>query len=215
MEDKQFIPALKYHWLTGLYDGVVNLSMPEKKFKEALLSQATIANSHKVLDFGCGTATLSIMGKQTHPKVDFYGVDVDKIVLEIARKKIQSKNLSIPLYPYNGITLPFQNANFDRVLSSLVFHHLTPAQKIAAFKEIYRVLKPNGELHVADWGKSQNTVMRGAFLMIQLLDGFSTTTSHVKGLLPSFIAKANFKSIEEVKHFNTVFGTLTLVKAKK
>lgn len=55
--------------------------------------------------------------------------------------------------------MDFADHNFKRVLSSLVFHHLTPEHKCLAATEIFRVLKPGGELNVADWGKAQNALM--------------------------------------------------------
>jgi len=49
--------------------------------------------------------------------------------------------------------LPYPDNSFDRVVSSLVFHHLTRENKIHSLKEVFRVLKPQGELHVLDFGK--------------------------------------------------------------
>ncbi len=57
--EAKYIPALKYDWLTGFYDAVVNLTMPEEKFKRDLVNQALIKEDSKVLDFGCGSLTLS------------------------------------------------------------------------------------------------------------------------------------------------------------
>ena len=101
------------------------------------------------------------------------------------------------------------------MVSSLVFHHLTKKQKDNAFKEIYRVLKPGGELHIADWGKASNKLMRALFYLVQLLDGFKTTTDNVRGLLPNYIRNAGFVEIKEHRHYNTMFGTLSLYSAKK
>jgi len=61
MEKKEFIPALRYSWLTKIYNPVVAFTMPELKFKSELIKQANIVTNHKVLDFGVGTATLSLL----------------------------------------------------------------------------------------------------------------------------------------------------------
>ena len=100
-------------------------------------------------------------------------------------------------------------------MSSLVFHHLTGEQKLNALQEIHRVLKPEGELHIADWGKAQNILMRALFYLVQLLDGFKTTQENVEGKLPAFIQQAGFSLVEIKKSFSTVYGTLQLFKAKK
>lgn len=65
--------------------------------------------------------------------------------------------------------LPFPKASMDVVISSLFFHHLTTNQKREALEEICRVLRPGGTLHVADWGKPSNFLMRLTFLIVQFL----------------------------------------------
>jgi SAM-dependent methyltransferase len=70
--------------------------------------------------------------------------------------------------------LPFADASFDRVTTSLVLHHLTSDDKARALREMHRVLRPGGELHVADWGTPHGPVMRAAFLGVELLDSCST-----------------------------------------
>jgi ubiquinone/menaquinone biosynthesis C-methylase UbiE len=216
---KSYIPPLRYDCLTGLFDPVLKLTMPEKKFKQALLRQADIEFKPDltILDFGCGTATLTLMARERWlgEWTKVVGVDVDEKALAIAQKKAQQKKLDIDLIQYNGNTLPFLGGTVDCVLSSLVFHHLTPAQKGKALSEIYRVLKKGGQLHIADWGKAQNTLMRSAFYLVQLLDGFETTTDNVLGLLPAYIENAGFEQVTQTKQYATVFGTLALYKACK
>lgn len=215
MDKVQFIPALRFDWLTRFYDFVVGSTMPEKKFKTSLIMQANLLSGDTVLDFGSGTSTLSILIKQINPTVKVIGVDVDEKVIKLGRKNITEAGLDIPIYKYDGSTLPFPDHSQDKVLSSLVFHHLTTNQKKIALKEIYRVLKPSGELHIADWGKAQNFLMRIAFYLIQILDGFKTTSDNINNLLPSYIKEAGFKEIQVGKYYNTMFGTIRLLEALK
>lgn len=213
MNKSNYIPALRFSWLTKFYNPLVAFTMPEIKFKKALIEQAHIKPEHSILDFGIGTATLSLMIKDTEPLTEVNGVDVDEKVLTIAKEKIKKANANITITKYDGVKLPYSNACFDRVLTSLVFHHLTSEQKHNSLLEIKRVLKPDGELHIADWGKASSILMRSLFLFVQLLDGFETTNDNVKGLLPSYIENAGFKKVEIKKNYATIFGTLTLYKA--
>ncbi len=210
-----YIPALKYHWLTKFYDPALSLTMPETKFKLALVKQASILPNEKLLDFGCGSLTLSLMAKAAQPLAIIYAVDIDKNILGIAEKKLKRAGEAIFLQQYDGKVLPYSSGQFDKTISSLVFHHLDFSQKKNALKEIFRVLKPGGELHVADWGKAKNQVMRLAFYTVQLLDGFETTEDNVNGLLPGYFKEAGFREIIETKTIQTIFGTLSLYKAIK
>ena len=156
----KYIPALKYHFLTPIYDWFIRLTMPEIKVKRRLIRQAQLQDGQTILDFGCGTATLTLLIEEQYVDCVIIGLDTDPQILAIAKKKISQKKSAIALLKYEGGVLPFPNCSFDKVLSSWVFHHLTTPQKIAAFKEINRVLKPQGELHIADWGEAETKLMR-------------------------------------------------------
>jgi len=212
---KEYLPALSYDWLTPLYDPLVRLTTLELTFKRHLVQQAQIENGHRVLDLGCGTATLTLLIKETHPGAEVVGLDGDAKILEIAKEKVEKAGLSVTLDCGMAFELPYNTASFDRVLSTLVLHHLTCVNKERALWEVLRVLRPGGELHVADWGKPQNTLMRIASLPLRIFDGLETTFENVNGLLPSMFHDAGFEEILEPAQYMTLFGTLSLYKARK
>lgn len=213
-KDKQYIPALGYNRLTFLYDPVVRLTTREAAFKSALLAQARIYLGHRVLDLACGTATLTIAIKQAYPHTTVVGIDGDPVILRQARAKAQRAGVEVQLEEGLSYALPYTDASFDRVLSSLFFHHLTRENKLRTLTEVWRVLKPGGALHVADWGTPQNAVMKIASQGIVRLDG-ATTQDNFAGLLPAFMEQAGFTDVQETRHFNSLFGTIRLHSAQK
>ncbi|MEK5400656.1 class I SAM-dependent methyltransferase [Paenibacillus sp. FSL K6-2859] len=214
-DNRDFIPALRFHWLTSFYDPILRWTMRESTFKNKLIRQLQVDPGKRVLDLGCGTGTLTLLLKQAYPRAKVTGLDIDPNVLRIAEKKAVDKEMDIVFNQGISFELPYPDHSFDRVVTSLMFHHLTLENKLRTLKEIFRVLKPRGELHIADWGKAQNRLMRIAFLSIQILDGFKTTADNVNGLIPQIIDKAGFVEIKESDRFMTVYGTLSLYKAKK
>lgn len=209
------IPALGYSWLTSLYDPVVRWTTRERTFKAKLLAQANVAAGDRVLDVGCGTATLAVALKQRHPDADVVGLDADIEILKIARRKIHAAGVEVALDVGRADHLPYEDATFDRAFSSLMLHHLTRAEKRATLAELCRVLRPGGQLHVADWGRAQDIVMRGAFLLVQALDGFKTTADNVQGKLPELIAEAGFCNVRETERLRTPLGTLSLYRGDR
>lgn len=213
--NKNYIPALKYDWLTRIYDPVLQLTMPERKFKSALINQIKIQANDKVLDFGCGSLTLSIMAARKHMAAEFHGVDIDEKILSIAKKKLARAGLTIQTRLYDGGRLPYPDNYFDRVMSSLVFHHLTLRQKYGALDEIMRVLKPSGTVHIADFGKPANVLQRTGFYAVQFLDGFETTQDSVKNVLPEALRETGFLKAGETGVFKTIVGTVRIFNGQK
>ncbi len=215
IKQETYIPALGYDRLSNFYDRTIRWTMPEEKFRKRLVEQADLQTGEKVLEFGFGTASQTILLKKQTPGANITGVDVDLKIRELALEKVLKAGIEIQLDLYHGKTLPYPNATFDKVVSSLVFHQLDRTQKASALGEIHRVLKPGGELHIGDWGKARHIGMRLAFLLVQLLDGFKTTNDNVKGLLPGFIENAGFQEVGEAGFINTGIGTFSFYHGKK
>lgn len=214
-ERASYVPALGLRWLTRLYDPVVRLTMRDERFKARLVAQATVQPGQCVLDFGCGTGRLTVMLKKACPGAEVAGLDVGRDVLAVARSRAAAEGLSIDFWEALATDPPFGPDSFDRVLSSLLFHHLRPADKRRALGKVLELLKPGGELHVADWGRPHDALMRAAFVLVQLLDGFDTTGDSVAGLLPDYMRMAGFASVTETRRERTLFGTLAFYRAVK
>ena len=215
MEQAKYIPALRFKWLTPLYDFLINLTMPEKKIKQALIETANIPAGVKVLDFGCGTATLTMMVKEIYPDAKVTGIDVDRKIVDRAIQKVKEKKLGIFLLVYDGKQLPFQRNAFNRTVSCLVFHHLDTETKQKSLTEIFRILSKDGQLHIADFGRSKSWVQRTLFNLIRGLDGFKSTDANAKGLLPELISDAGFENVVIKKRFKTMFGEVQIISAEK
>ncbi len=82
MAEAKFVSALRFKWLTPLYDFLVGITMPEKNIKKALLKNAEFTDYANVLDFGCGTATLTITAKEQRPLIMIAGINFDKLILK-------------------------------------------------------------------------------------------------------------------------------------
>jgi len=215
MSTPSYIPALRYHWLTKSYDFFLRITFPEKKIKQALIAQLNLKGTETILDFGCGGGTLAIMIKEQYPAVNIIGVDVDDHVLAIAEKKIKNKGLNIPLKKYEGENLPFnRNQQFDKIVSSLVFHHIPTNVKRIILNQLYNIVKPGGELHIADFGKPANLYTKVAFGLFRRFDGVENTKVNAEGFLPDFIRRGGFNDVRVLFHQNTAFGTIDFITAK-
>ena len=214
-ESRSYVPALRFPALTRLYDPVVGLTTRERRFKELLIEQAAPAPGQRVLDLGCGTGTLAIELKRRQPGAAVVGLDADPEMLAQARAKAESEGVELELTEGLSNELSYEEASFDRVLSTLFFHHLDPEPKRQTAREIARVLRPGGELHVADWGPPSDPLMRVAFQGIRLLDGLSNTAENYRGELPGIFEQAGLTNARETGRLRTMFGSLVLYQAER
>jgi ubiquinone/menaquinone biosynthesis C-methylase UbiE len=125
---------------------------------------------------------------------------------------VKEAGVDIKLDQGSAFELPYPDNSFDRVVSSLVIHHLTHENKVCTFREIFRALKPDGEMHIADFGKPQNVLM---YLIARFFGLFEDTSDNIKGLLPQMFREAGFEYVEETTRYATMFGTLSLYRARK
>lgn len=206
-----FVPATGRARIAALYDPVVGLTMRERRFRGAVLD-AALAGSQpaRILDLGCGTGTLAVgLARQA----SVVGIDADPAMIERTRRRARDTKVELELHEARADELPFADHSFDRVVSSLLLHHLAAAPRRRALSECRRVLKPAGRLVVADWGAPRDVVMRVAFLGLRLLDGFANTADHAAGRLPGLIADAGFADVRTTTRLRTAWGSLEIIEA--
>ncbi len=208
----RFIPALSYHWLTPVYDPVLKWGMREENFKRRLINQANIQAGDHVLDLGCGTGTLTILLKQTVPGAEVTGLDGDPVVLELAQEKARRAGAQITWDQGMACTLPYPDRAFERVVSSLVIHHLEAEAKLLAFKEILRILKPAGEFHLVDFGRPHEPV---GWMLSRGMRHLEETKENFDGKLPGLLVEAGFREVVETDSMTTIFGPISLLCAVK
>ena len=147
-----YLPAAGHDALLPCYDLFARLlGMP--KVYDTLIAQAELADGQRVLEIGCGTGNLTTRVKRTHPAVEVTGSDPDPRALDRARREANDIRFE------RGYVerLPFADGEFDRVLSSMMLHHVNEDAKPAAANEIFRVLRPGGRLHLVDIGGDTTT----------------------------------------------------------
>jgi ubiquinone/menaquinone biosynthesis C-methylase UbiE len=212
---KHYVPALRYRWLTRFYDPLVAMTTREAIFRRRLLEQANLRAGQRVLDLACGSGTMAALIKHRHPQVSVTGLDGDPQILALAQAKAQGAGLDIRFDEGLANALPYGQAEFDVVFSSLFFHHLDSDGKARTLQEVLRVLHPGGTLHVCDWGRPSNFGLRLSFSLIRMLDGFEVTRDNARGRLPQMMMEAGFADVNVTSTLTTALGTLDFIVAGK
>jgi len=142
--------------LEGLgYDSKIVESIPKPVIDSFLgvgnpFSLGPIHEGETVLDIGCGGGfDLIFAAIMVGPKGQVTGIDVTPEMLECSKTNLKKASIeNVTLRQTNAEELPFPDNNFDVIISNGVFN-LIP-EKAKAFSEVFRVLKLNGRLMLAD-----------------------------------------------------------------
>jgi len=125
----------------------------ERAFREKMLHRAHLQAGESVLDVGCGTGTLAIMAKrQVGPKGAVCGIDASTEMIARADRKARKAGVEVVFKNAVVEALPFPDAHFDVVLSTLMLHHLPRKLRGQFAREINRILKPHARVLVIDFG---------------------------------------------------------------
>ncbi|MDQ4042849.1 MAG: class I SAM-dependent methyltransferase [Actinomycetota bacterium] len=201
--ENSYVPGMGHDRLLPFYDPLHRL-LGMAKVHRPLVDQAYVQPGHRILEIGCGTGNLSILVKRLHPAADVVGLDPDPKALARARRKAGRKELPVRLDRGFAQELPYSDASFDRVLSAFMFHHLGPEEKERALREVRRVLKPGGSLHLLDLERAKGSSSES--LMARL---FHRTHAHHRNHLPrgnfgdripTLMREAGFPDPTEVDH---------------
>ena len=145
------------HWTAG-YDLLVWVltHRSDRVFREQLARLAHLAEGESVLDIGCGTGTLAIVAKrQVGAAGKVFGIDASPAMIARASSKAAKAGIDVSFKNAVAEALPFPDAQFDVVLSTLMLHHLPRKVRELCSREIRRVLKPQGRVLVVDFGVPQ------------------------------------------------------------
>jgi len=107
-----------------------------------------------ILDIATGTGDLAIQAMSLNPE-KIIGIDISQGMLEIGRQKISKKGLQekINLQLGDSENLEFNDNNFDAVIVSFGVRNFEDLNR--GLKEMYRVLKPNGNAVILEFSKPQ------------------------------------------------------------
>ena len=123
-------------------------------YQQVVRETADLAASGKLLDVGSGPGHLAVALARAYPELRVVGVDISPEMVGRAREMAQQASVADRVMFELGDVgaLPFPDASYEVVLSTLSMHHWPdPGRGLA---EVNRVLMPNGVARiydVADW----------------------------------------------------------------
>ncbi|MGH2841748.1 MAG: class I SAM-dependent methyltransferase [Solirubrobacteraceae bacterium] len=210
-------------WAAGEYDRIADLIWP---VGQVVVDAAAIEPGMDVLDVAAGTGSVATRAAEKGAKV--VACDLTPELFDDGRRRAEEAGVEIAEWVEADVeALPFEDASFDRVLSSFGAM-FAPRHKIAA-GELERVLRPGGTLVMSTWlehgfgGRLFQTIGRHAPKPPEFADPpvLWGDEGHVRRMLGGVLLLAFenrsvdfvFGSVDEmVAEYEAAFGPIVLMR---
>jgi demethylmenaquinone methyltransferase/2-methoxy-6-polyprenyl-1,4-benzoquinol methylase len=124
------------------------------EFYRAAVAGIALGAGMKALDLGCGPGALSYaLAGNADPLAEIHGVDISDDQLNYARAHAGPFACRLEFHHASMDELPFPDASFDLVVTSMALHETPPAVRRQAIAETARVLKHGGRFVLVDWSR--------------------------------------------------------------
>jgi len=123
------------------------------RFDGELKQMASRWSGGKLLNIGCAHGPDFL---PFHGSFELWGIDYSEKMIMLAGKYAEKFKLDVNLVIGDAVHLPFPTGYFDYATAVAVYHHVDDKKNRAlAFKELHRVLRPNGEAFITVWNRWQ------------------------------------------------------------
>ncbi len=168
--DKTALVREVFKSVAGSYDLMNDLMSlgVHRLWKRHFVASSGIMPGHHVLDLAGGTGDIAaLLCARVGPSGGVVLSDINEAMLEIGRQRLEDRGIvgNIRYALANAEHLPFGDRSFDAVTIAFGLRNVT--DKDAALREMLRVLKPGGQMHVLEFSRVRSQPLR------QLYDGYS------------------------------------------
>ena len=177
---------------------------------EPLIQEAAPRSGERILEVSAeGCSACAVLARQ-YPAVHFCAVHH-----ATSNKSLRQPLSNLELLKGDQCRMDCRAATFDKVICSLALHPLPQNEKLALLKEMRRVLRHGGTLHLADFDQPQRPLEIHALRGTGYLFGAGTAKSHHDGTWLNLIKQAGFVGVRRVTTFSDIVGRIAIVRARR
>ncbi len=219
LKDKHTVKQM-FDNISGSYDFLNRfLSLNIDRFwRRKLVGNLSKRKNTKILDVATGTADLAIEASKTGAK-KIIGIDLSAKMLNIGQKKLVKKKLdhAIELVQADVENLPFPSEEFDTVMCAFGVRNFYDLEK--GLSEIYRVLKPGGDLAILEFSIPKNKIIKALYFFYftkllpiigRMVSRHKTAYEYLPITVKTFPQREEFITILNKYNFTeAIYNTLT------
>ncbi len=197
-------------FFAGVYEKISQTGVFKSQFDP--WRQQLIAQAHgKTLEVGAGGGQ-NFAFYDPAVTADVQAVEPHDMMREYAQKRIAAAKVPITLLAGSAEALPFEDAVFDSVVTTLVFCSVSNPEK--GLQEIMRVLKPGGSLLMFEHVLSGNPVWATAQHVLTPLQMLAAGNCHLNRNTPQAVRAAGFIISSEKWSGGSIHPQVAIIAAK-
>ncbi len=218
MEEKQHIGQL-FDRIAPTYDALnhgLSLSI-DKRWRRRVVRM--LPKADRVLDVAVGTADLTIEMLKQAKAEQVVGIDLSKEMMAIGEQKVERMGYEkqVEFVFGNAQQMPFKEASFDGATCAYGCRNFSDLE--AGLREMYRVLKPGGQVTILEFSYPQNRLVRAVYDLYfshllpwigRLVSKDKTAYTYLNKSVKSFVwGEAFAQRLRDVGFVEQTFVTLT------
>ena len=186
------------------------LTIRARNWREPLIQEAALRSGERVLEVSAEGCSLCEVLARQYPAVHFSAVQPAGL-----NTSVRNALSNLELLHGNQYCINCRAASFDKVILSLALHPLRLSDKVALLKEMRRVLRHGGTLHIADFDQPLHPREIHALRGTGYLFGSETAKSHLDGSWLNLIKKTGFDGVRRVYIVSEMVGRIAIIRARR
>lgn len=177
---------------------------------EPLIQEAAPSSGERILEVSAeGFGECAALARQ-YPAVHFSTVQSAG-----SNKDTHAPLSNLELLRWEQCCIDCRAGSFDKVICSLALHPLPLKEKLVLLKEMRRVLRHSGTLHLADFDQPLRPREVHVLRSTGHLFGPETAESHLDGSWLNLIKQAGFVGVRRVNSFSEMIGRVAVIRARR
>lgn len=142
-----------------LMNEIMSLGM-HMGWKRKAVEYAQLLSGDQVLDLACGTCDITRILIEKNKTIEVFATDPNMSMMQLGRDQLLDQGIYQQVHFACSFAenLPYADQSFQVVICAFGFRNFTHQQN--ALKEIYRVLKPGGQIIILEFSQPQSTLMQ-------------------------------------------------------
>ena len=176
-----------------------------EEYQDAAMAGIPENFAGRLLEVPVGTGILTMPLYQTLPDADVTCLDYSPDMMAQAREKAERMGLKNVAFRQGDVgALPYEDASFDAVLSLNGFHAFP--DKEAAYREVFRVLKPGGMFcgcfYVSGQNRRTDWMIRKLYQPMKFFTPPYETAASLRARLEGMYEQVELGCVESIAWFN-------------